>query len=160
MNRSTLEKLILAKLHLPVDCCQMIKRCLPLNPPTPTAQLMKEVCVKYNQEDGHIIGYTRFSGATFVNGSGLRIYQLIGRWSHPPLRPEIQYSHTYRDVEYWRAQLWDHSTGELRGRRGIRRVRVMWPKLEPESLPTWEYYTRESADEMAHRVRSWIPVSV
>ena len=159
MDRSTLEKLILAKLPSPADFCHAIKCFFPLNPPTPTAQLMKAVCVTYNQRRGNVIEGRCYS-TTFVNGTGLRVYELSGRWSAPPLRPEIQYSHRYRNVNYWRARLWDNGTGELIGARGIRRVRVTWPTLESESLPTWEHYDRESVDEMARQVRSWTPVSI
>ena len=148
MDRSTLEKLILAKLHLSADCLQLIKSYLPLNPPTPTARLMKQVSIRH------------FHLETCFGGTGLRIYELSGRWSAPPLRPEIQYLRKYRDVLYWRPQYWDNITGELCRVRGERRVLITWPALEPESLPTWSYYTREDADEMARRVRSWTPVSI
>ena len=159
MDRSTLEKLILAKLPLPADFCHTIKCFFPLNPPTPTAQLMKAVCVTYNQRCGNIIEGICYS-TTFVSGTGLRCYELSGRWSAPPLRPEIQYSHRYRDVKYWQPRLWDNSTGELIGVRGTRHVRITWPTLDSESLPNWDYYARESADEMARQVRSWTPVSI
>ena len=141
-----LEKSILAKMPLPHEVQILLKKYLQV--PTPTARLMKQVSVMW------------FSNMTCVGGTGLRVYELSGRWSAPPLRPEIQYSHTYRDVNYWRARLWDNSTGELIGVRGTRRVRITWPTLDSESLPNWDYYARESADEMARQVRSWTPVSI
>ena len=147
MEQPTLEKSILAKMPLPHEVQILIKKYLQV--PTPTARLMKQVSI------------TQFINTTCVGGTGLRVYELSGRWSAPPLRPEIQYSHTYRDVNYWRAQLWDNSTGELIGvRGGIRRVRITWPTLDSESLPNWDYYARDSADEMARQVRSWTPVSI
>jgi len=69
MDRSTLEKLILANLHLPVDCCQMIKRCLPLNPPTPTAALISQL--KF--------GRCEVSGMMTIKGSGIRVVTNYGR---------------------------------------------------------------------------------
>ena len=141
-----LEKSILAKMPLPHEVQILIKKYLQV--PTPTARLMKQVSI------------TQFGNWTYIGGIGVRVYELSGRWSAPPLRPEIQYSHTYRDVNYWRARLWDNSTGELIGVRGTRRVRITWPTLDSESLPNWDYYARDSADEMARQVRSWTPVSI
>ena len=141
-----LEKSILAKMTLPHEVQMMIKKYLQV--PTPTARLMKQVSIRHSPLD------------TCIRGTGLRIYELSGKWSAPPLRPEIQYSHKYRDVFYWRPQYWNNITGELFRVRGERRVLIIWPVLEPESLPTWSYYTREEADEMARRVRSWTPVSI
>ena len=43
MDRSTLQKLILAKLPLPADFCEAIKDFFPLNPPTPTAALISQL---------------------------------------------------------------------------------------------------------------------
>ena len=79
MDRSTLEKLILEKLPLPDDFRQAIKGFLPLNPPTPTARLMKAVEVEY------------WDNGQSLCGEVLRQYQPEGRWSHPPCWPEILY---------------------------------------------------------------------
>ena len=146
MEMHMLEKSILAKMPLPNEVQMLIKKYLQV--PTPTARLMKQVSIEHR------------SLSTCIGGTGLRIYELIGKWSAPPLRPEIQYLHTYSDVRFWQPRLWDRSTGELLVERGERRVRLTWPVLEPESLPTWSYYTRARANEMALRVRSWTPVGI
>ena len=146
-----LEKSILAKMPLPHEVQILIKKYLQA--PTPTARLMKQVSIEK----------TSCMTITFIGGIGVRMYELRGRWSAPPLRPEIQYWHTYRNVypNYWQSRSWDTSTGEQIGGRGVRRVRLTWPVLlGPENLPTCDYWTREEADEMARRVRSWTPVSI
>ncbi len=119
MEMPMLEKFILAKMPLPNEVQMLIKKYLQV--PTPTARLMKQVS----------FDYTQYINRTCIRGTGVRFYELRGRWSAPPLRPEIQYLHTYRDV---------HT-----------RVLRSWNK---------SYYTREEADEMARRVRSWTPVSI
>ena len=141
-----LDKFILAKLPLPFEIRKELKKFLQV--PTPTARLMKQVSIEW------------YSNLTCVSGPGMRVYEWSGRWSSPPLRPDIHYSHRYRNVSYWHPRFWDGRTGEPIGRRAIRCVRVTWPALEPEGLPTWEYYTAESADQMARAVRSWTPVSI
>ena len=148
MEHPLLEKSILAKMPFPHEVQILIKKYLQV--PTPTARLMKQVSI------------TQFGNWTYIGGIGVRVYELSGRWSAPPLRPEIQYSHTYRKnyVNYWQPLRWNTSTGELIVARR-RRVRLTWPVLlGPENLPTWDYWTREEADEMARRVRSWTPVSI
>ena len=138
-----LEKSILAKMPLPHEVQILIKKYLQV--PTPTARLMKQV------------SFTKCNNRTIFYGSTVRIYELRGKWSAPPLLPEIQYLHRYRDDYSWRMQPCDRFTGDP---IGVRRVQLRWPVLEPESLPTLSYYTREDADEMARRVRRWTPVSV
>ena len=139
-----LEKSILAKMTLPHDVQMLIKKYLQV--PTPTARLMKQVSIEK----------TPCMCTTFIGGIGVRMYELRGRWSAPPLRPEIQYWHTYRNVypNYWQTRSWDTSTGEPIGIRG--RVRFSWSP----TLDIWDILTREEVDEMARRVRSWTPVSI
>ena len=137
-----LEKSILAKTPLPREVQIMIKKYLQV--PTPTARLMKQVSI------------TQFGNWTDIGGIGVRVYELSGRWSAPPLRPEIQYSHTYLNVypNYCQSRSWDTSTGEPIGGSGL--VRFSWSP----TLHIWDYLTREEVEEMARRVRSWTPVSI
>ena len=151
MEMPMLEKSILSKMTLPHEVQMLIKKYTQA--PTPTARLMKQVSIEK----------TPCCTSIFIGGIGVRMYELRGRWSAPPLRPEIQYSHTYRNVypNYWQPRSWDTSTGEPFGGRLKRRVRLMWPVLPgPENLRTWDYYSPEVADEMALRVRRWTPVSI
>ena len=72
MDRSTLEKLILAKLPLPADCIQAIKQFLPLNPPTPTAALISQL--KFSRCKG--------TEMIIIKGSGVRAAVKYGRIGH------------------------------------------------------------------------------
>ena len=139
-----LEKSILAKMPLPHEVQILIKKYLQA--PTPTARLMKQVSIEK----------TSCMTITFIGGIGVRMYELRGRWSAPPLRPEIQYSHTYCNVypNYWQSRTWDTSTGEPIGGSGL--VRFSWSP----TLHIWDYLTREEVEAMARRVRSWTPVSI
>jgi hypothetical protein len=149
MEMPMLEKFILAKMPLPNEVQMLIKKYLQV--PTPTARLMKQVS----------FDYTQYINRTCIRGTGVRFYELRGRWSAPPLRPEIQYLHTYRDVHTRVLRSWNNITGELIHVGEVRRALITWPVLdEPESLPTWSWYTREAADEMALRVRNWTPVGI
>ena len=158
MDRSTLEKLILAKLPLPADFCHTIKNFFPLNPPTPTAQLMKAVRVTYNTS-----GLEKHW--QIIKGRVLRSYEPEGRWSPPPRRPEILYVHRYAPYqshvhrEIW--MYWDKVTGEPAGWEvGNHTVKLIWPALEHGSHPAVSFHYRRAADDMERRVRSWTPVSI
>ena len=146
MDRSTLQKLILAKLPLPADFCEAMKAFFPLNPPTPTALLMKAVEVEYFGNEQH------------VSGEVLRRYQPDGEWSHPPCWPEILYTHVYILEPYpfplfGISREWDVVTGELTGSE--REVRIVWPVLEPGLAPAVTYWTPEQADAVEQSVRRW-----
>ena len=71
MDRSTLQKLILAKLPLPADFCEAIKDFFPLNPPTPTAALISQ-----------LVFHCPFRGMSFgcvkVEGRGIRVRDKYG----------------------------------------------------------------------------------
>ena len=140
-----LEKSILAKMPLPREVQIMIKKYLQV--PTPTARLMKHVFIN-----------RMFVNRYYVTGRSVRVYELRGRWSAPPLRPEIEYLHRYGDIDTWESRRWNINTGEPA--RGTRLMRLMWPVLWPASQPSWSYFTEKSADDMARRVRSWTPVSI
>ena len=73
MDRSTLEKLILAKLPLPEDCRKAIKSFIPLNPPTPTAALISQLDF-YRRDD-----WKEGGPALDVGGPGVRISGEYGR---------------------------------------------------------------------------------
>ena len=146
MEMSMLEKSILAKMPLPNEVHMLIKKYLQV--PTPTARLMKQVS----------FDSTQYINRTCIRGTGVRIYELRGRWSAPPLRPEIEYLHRYVDIDTWESRRWNINTGEPA--RGTRLMRLMWPVLRPASQPSWSYVTEKSADDMARRVRSWMPVSI
>ena len=143
-----LEKCILAKLPLPWEVQRMMKQYLQA--PTPTARLIKELT--FRCEGSH----------TYVTGAALRVYELRGRWAHPPLMPAIQYLHRYWPGNDIRACWWDLVTGEPTGGR-VQRYPVVWltwPSLEPGQPPTGDRYLVDTAEAMARRVRNWTPVSV
>ena len=146
MEQPMLEKSILAKMPLPHEVQRMIKKYLQV--PTPTARLMKQVSIN-----------RQFVNRYYVTGRSVRVYELRGRWSAPPLRPDIELLHRYRDIDTWESRCWNINTGEPTC--GIRRVRVMWPALPmPGSQSSWSYVVREDAIAMARRVRNWTPVSI
>ena len=144
MEMPMLEKSILAKMPLPNEVQMLIKKYMQV--PTPTARLMKQVSIEK----------TPCCTSIFIGGIGVRMYELRGRWSAPPLRPEIQYSHTYLNVypNCCQTRPWDTSTGEPIGESGL--VRFLWSP----TLHIWDYLTREEVEEMARRVRSWTPVGI
>ena len=141
MDRSTLDKLILAKLPLPADFCHAIKDFFPLNPPTPTAQLMKAMRVTYGTS-----GLVK--DRQIIKGNGLRSYEPEGRWSHPPCRPEILYMHKYAPYhsrvyrERW--VYWDKVTGEPSPVRNYT-VKLIWPALEHGSHPAVSFCSQRVA---------------
>lgn len=168
MDRPALEKLILAKLPLPLppDAERLIKKFLQV--PTPTALLMKQVQVDWPLHD-----------VAVIQSPDLRNYEQRGRWTNPPLRPEVIISHRYRDEDdfdlvdsdddTWgefvpeipeRSRGWD-SAGEPKGGRGYMSfVKLIWPQLDPEEEPYWEHVTPEWIEHMSREAQSLCPVSM
>ena len=119
MDRSTLEKLILAKLPLPADFCQGIKDFFPLNPPTPSAVAISQL--KF-QEQGRDLPIMRITGST-IRATWMDYPRLC--WSHA-YRSFLTFSynavtgepirlHTMTPPWIWRVHLqwesqgvWDH----------------------------------------------------
>ena len=145
MDQPALDKLILAKLMLPLDAQREIKKFLQV--PTPTARLMQRVIV------------THHGNRSIIEGPDLRNYEQRGRWSNPPLLPKILISHNYRNEsdltegDYsdhdpydqlcnpLRSQGWD-SAGEPLGGRGYKGfVKLFWPPWTPGEEPEWHHYT-------------------
>ena len=164
MDRPVLEKLILAKLSLPPDAERLIKKFLQV--PTPTALLMKRVVVLHAYPHDWYL----------VQSPVLRNYEQHGRWTNPPLRPEIIISHRYRneadywyaedsdddfrDESPWRSRIFD-SAGEPKGGRGYRSFVKLWePQLDPDEDLEWSHVTPEGIERMSREARDLCPVSV
>ena len=172
MDRPVLEKLILAKLLLPPDAERLIKKFLQV--PTPTALLMKRVRVIWPWHDGYL-----------VQSPDLRNHEQHGRWTNPPLRPEIIISHRYRneegteallativqrlrvglDDEFWgdvpvRSRGFD-SAGEPKGGRGYVSFVKLWePQLHPDDDPEWSHVTPEGIERRSREAQRRCPVSM
>ena len=154
MDRPVLEKLILAKLPLPPDADRVIKKFLQV--PTPTARLMNRVSVSHHD---HV---------TVIESPDLRNYEQRGRWSNPPLLPEILISHGYGNRGDYsgveglpqRFAGWDSAGEPLGGRGYMNFVKLKWPAVFPSLAPHWTYDTPRTIDQMSRWARSRTPVSV
>lgn len=120
------EKFVMAKLRLPEEVKEMIRRYLPKTPPTPTARLMKEVRFQY----------CMFSKPPVLIVSGYSVRKdatIQAKWSSPPCLPAIEYQRKLSKLNFgqaeWNSRVYkvDETGGEL---DPLRRYDLRWPCLD------------------------------
>ena len=124
MDRSTLEKLILAKLPLPADFCQAVKDFFPLNPPTPTAALISQL--KFDRYFSTMVVSGRYPSTMVVSGPDVRvtwIYQRSMFWYGMDVKDRLGFTYnpvtgepiptvTETPVPWLRLEEWDEESDE------------------------------------------------
>jgi hypothetical protein len=103
MEQPALEKFVLAKLRLPDDIKQQIRRYLPAIP-TPTARLIKSLGFESSAEDETVV-YSR--GGAYFKRRFVR-----ASWTPPPMWPKILYKESVQRYCTYGRISYDKFTGE------------------------------------------------
>jgi hypothetical protein len=102
MEQPALEKFVLAKLRLPDDIKQQIRRYLPAIP-TPTARLIKSLCFYSNPDETDV--YNR-------EDTYIKMRLVRARWVPPPMWPRIIYKESVERCYTFGRTSFDKFTGE------------------------------------------------